>query len=861
MKRIIKLVVPIEIRNAIRWTYREIKAKFEMAHWTFLGRPLYSIVIPCHNVEKYIDDLLESIHDQIGESRNFEVIAVDDGSEDRTLDLLRVWEKKFEGVMQVVQLNQNRGVSEARNRGLDRSRGIWVTFPDGDDILSKGYLGNATKSIQNLHHLNLMILQCELRIYREESKVVEDSHPLRYKFKSGNPMKVKNLGNRFLMNVNTSWIKKVYLTKSGIRFKESLKIAEDAAFLGELCLLNPEAHIKFQRGSFYLYRKRSDKSSALDTSTRDVSWLIQPLEHFMLPLLNHPTLESKETPTWLQHKILYDMTWKIRALIEDSYFASSLTEDEESLVMELMKKVFESIDDSVIMEHGLVMRRIEKLGILRVFKNSTLMDSPVYLIRHYDNSGSILVDYHSGELDVSSPNALEGKCKVVFRKKRPIFLLGQEFLQVNTTFVEHAYFGSIRCLTPEGKVLPIYAKNGKLLTKDALSLSSSTFRSPRSTIQSLNSHLEEPNSKLDIVLMDRVSMARDNAEALYRHIAKHHPSIRIAFVLSRHCADWDRLNLDGFNLIEYQSLEHNRALMFSRVFASSSLDEHVLNPPGLSRHRLENFKFVFLQHGVTQQNLSDWLNTKPISLILTSTREEHKSISDYASPYAFLPSQVIRTGMPRWDSLRNLSGIVKNRDFLTIAPTWRKSLVNRSGPASASLAHFRESSYFIHWQEAIAGITQSNKVSEYGLKIVVLAHPSFGQSSEPLFDNPLVSYVETSQSIDYGEILSRSHVLITDYSSIAFDAAALRAKILYFQFDKKTVFSNGHIFKKGYFDYELDGFGPVSENSLQLLEQLEETLGTQASSRYEDRAKKAFDKFDGGASERVTHALLELLEL
>ena len=92
-----------------------------------------TIIIPVYNVEAYLDFCLKSIARQNVE--DYEVILVDDGSPDRSGALCDAWVRK-DGRFRVIHCPENRGLSAARNRGLDEARGEYVTFVDSDDYIS-----------------------------------------------------------------------------------------------------------------------------------------------------------------------------------------------------------------------------------------------------------------------------------------------------------------------------------------------------------------------------------------------------------------------------------------------------------------------------------------------------------------------------------------------------------------------------------------------------------------------------------------------------------------------------------------------------------------------------------------------------
>lgn len=98
---------------------------------------LLSIVIPVYNVEKYIARCLESIYNQNRDLFTFEVIIVNDGTPDNSMQIVDEYCKKYKSIFVVNQENQ--GLSVARNVGLSKASGEYVWFVDSDDWLT----GNA----------------------------------------------------------------------------------------------------------------------------------------------------------------------------------------------------------------------------------------------------------------------------------------------------------------------------------------------------------------------------------------------------------------------------------------------------------------------------------------------------------------------------------------------------------------------------------------------------------------------------------------------------------------------------------------------------------------------------------------------
>lgn len=98
--------------------------------------PKVSVIIPVYNVEKYLKDCLDSVLAQT--FQDIEIICVNDGSTDKSLEILQQYAKKDERIKVLNQ--ENKGTSVARNFGLEKSQVQYIAFVDGDDVLSSEYI-------------------------------------------------------------------------------------------------------------------------------------------------------------------------------------------------------------------------------------------------------------------------------------------------------------------------------------------------------------------------------------------------------------------------------------------------------------------------------------------------------------------------------------------------------------------------------------------------------------------------------------------------------------------------------------------------------------------------------------------------
>ena len=109
--------------------------------------PVISVIIPAYNVDKYISKCLESIVEQT--LRNIEIIVINDGSEDNTLNIIEAFAQQDERIKVINQTNQKQGA--ARNRGLEIASGDCIIFIDADDWIDKNYLEEMYHALTDNH--------------------------------------------------------------------------------------------------------------------------------------------------------------------------------------------------------------------------------------------------------------------------------------------------------------------------------------------------------------------------------------------------------------------------------------------------------------------------------------------------------------------------------------------------------------------------------------------------------------------------------------------------------------------------------------------------------------------------------------
>ena len=180
------------------------------------------------------------------------------------------------------------------------------------------------------------------------------------------------------------------------------------------------------------------------------------------------------------------------------------------------------------------------------------------------------------------------------------------------------------------------------------------------------------------VLMDRVHDADDSGEILFRHLRRSRKKINAWFVVEGGTPDWHRLKAEGFKrVVAHGSLAWKLLMLNAKHLISSHADGAVVNPPEITRLVQPTWRFTFLQHGVIKDDLSNWLNPKPIDVFVVSTPQEYASIAGDGNRYRYSDREVQLTGLPRFDKIRQVGEQFppERRDLILITPTWRHWLL------------------------------------------------------------------------------------------------------------------------------------------------------------------------------------------
>ena len=375
------------------------------------------------------------------------------------------------------------------------------------------------------------------------------------------------------------------------------------------------------------------------------------------------------------------------------------------------------------------------------------------------------------------------------------------------------------------------------------------------------------------LLLDRNNSANDNSEHLFRYLMRIHPSkIKPYFCISTVSSDYQRLvSHYKHNVLPLESSSFKiKGLLADKIIDSyaNELVPSSFSPNHNYMADIYHYKYIYLQHGIIKDDISEWLNQykRNFDRFITASYSEHKSL--LAPDYGLSNDILDLTGFPRFDHLFALNEhlTLTDRDKtlpthkIFFMPTWRKSLqimnpLHNNHASNPSV--FLQSQYYKEISQLINDSRLLVSMRKHRYTGLLCLHPLFRTFSSSFIPNDIFQI--QNDDPDYQQEFVSSSILITDYSSIAFDFAILKKPVVYFQFDASTFYQQ-HSYHQGYFNYSRDGFGPVCYDRNEAVTEIVALIenNSHLEEKYLRRIEEFFAYFDQNNSARTYSSIQRL---
>lgn len=873
-----------------------------------------------YNQEDWLERAIDSLVAQdIGFEENVELILVNDGSEDRSLEICERYKRQFPKNIQIIS-QPNSGLSAARNTGMQRASGALVNFMDPDDMLEPRTLSSVRAFAEANAHEGLPVFSLPLEFagtkkglhpkYVDlplESSIIDlavtphsflltsaaSFYPreiiLQYRYDSTNiAAEDSELNLNLQRDHGFRWgyvcepdSRYLYwqhdVAKSMIGTNQSRRAPAESIirFLGKLVEGATEVHPSIRSAILYLLRPRvmEARESWFD-SAADAREFAQRLKSLLAlvpadELAQSPWVKSLQTHfTFSAASTNSDAPWRVGP---------------GGSILDRGTPVFSAADFPVYINRvNLGERSVE---IESVFYDYRVAGLDLVLV---DSEGNTLQADEAADFDSAlSPKNMMGPVSTTRFRRFVLELPSSEqkwhfaFLDSSTNTLLRANqvynIGRSRFSGNDESTKASAADYWVRFTADQefwlrLSRRRTWLYNIRSTARLafrrraiIPARLFASPNKTVLLINDRPMFGDDNGEALFRYIQEHRKDLAkdTWLVLAKSALSYDELKKTG-QVVSPQSFKHKRLFLNTRIHFSSHLAQ-VLNSPWEGRERgvcadQVDQTFIWLQHGVTM-NAVDRAFTRIAfdvdGLVVAAHHEAHYALRDGSF---YTEDSLIRSGFPRFDQLVDTSKSEKPKTLL-VSPTWRTWLTGRilADGTHAPRDGFEESDYYLRHKSLLSSPQLLEALSAANAKIEFLLHPgmaAFADLYTP-FNSERVQ-IHLPGTVRYQEVLTRSSAMITDYSSSFFDFSYMGKPVLFDHSDVEQ-FRASH-YQEGVFDFDADSPGPIFHDTSSLIEATTQLVlnGFEANSEYSGRLQNLFIHNDQGSSARVLKAALQI---
>ena len=871
--------------------------------------------MPAYNTEKYIEEAILSIIKQDIGLNNIQLIIVNDGSPDNLLKIANKYSSIYTGNIKVIN-KKNGGPGSAINLGINYIKGKYVNFMDSDDILKKDALKKVFKFFENNYEktdvVSIPVVFFEAREgghhlnykYKKGSRVInlktEWDAPQLQACSAFVKKEVLDLGYKFDERVN--YADDAKFLQQILSEKQTLGVVSNTAYYYRIrrgankSMIQSSAKEKnwyipcikysyLDLINFYIRKNGYVPKSVQNTICTDLQWKIKN-KRIPNELLNN---EEKSEYISLIKKVLIEIDNEIidyqkyinkdikKAMYElkgdeikykllngspslsintkiiyseekdavlfldfinikekkcriEGRYSSVFNNKPEIIVIENNKKYFAKVE--VPVKDGCVIKEVTTYIYYFSIEFIIQNESEYQFVIQYDNCSFLPQNIIYGQYFPLSLKLKKMYCHIndfiMLRKYEKLY-----FIKYNKS----KHIKKECCFIFE---LIKYNENDELFK----AIKKAIF------VRILVDIYKIFQNKKIWLFRDRTNVADDNGAVLYKFIKQKNNNIKPIFALSHLSKEYDVIKKEG-NIVDALSWKYKIIYLLSDYVFSSSADYDAIKPFGDHNEPYKDLehgvKRVFLQHGITKDDLSDWLNKIEMNFtgFVCSAKQERDSILN--GKYRYSIDDLWLTGLPRYDNLYD------NREkIIVIAPTWRAYLIGdkEKDDSREISSDYLKSKYYITYNALLNNKKLGKEIKEKEYQLVFYSHPTFKDYAN-LFKNNNNFLIEPD--IKYLDIFSKASLLITDYSSVAFDFAYLKKPVLYFQFDEEEFFKNHGIYSRGYFSYTKNGFGEIEDNVDCLVDRIIEYINRDCimKEKYINRVNDFFEYSDKNNCERV----------
>lgn len=875
----------------------------------------FSVVIPIYNVEDYVEETILSVINQtIGFEENIQMILVNDGSPDNSEDVCLKYKDKYPNNIIYVK-QENGGVSAARNNGMNYIEGKYVNFLDSDDKWDLDAFEKVYKFFEKRYD-EVDLVSCRMKFFeaREDYHILDykfNKDRVIDIYEEYNCIQL-HITSSFLK----SDIIDNYKFDTSLKFGEDAKFVSlvilnkqkygivKSANLNYRKRANHSSAIQNKEKSIDWYMGTPEKfyKSLIDYSIQNFGNVIAYIQYLIMYDLQWRLKE--ESPKCLDKENMQRYTETIRNLIcylDDYIIYSQKRMTIEYKIYALSLKYNRDIRKEFVYNKGklyfnnmyiypIQSKHLLNINLLEVSDGHLTLEGKIrtillreeyeiYIIDDKKNKHKLdyysvnfdkkysfdnvkVLDVYGFKISINIEDIKSLKFAILYKNRyiKQLCLSFSKFAKISINNKSYYHNEKYIIKTNKNKInISLYNKGRHF--KSEVKYIGNLLNNKKYNIfgyRLLYYFIKLFVHKEIWIISDRTYVANDNGMYLFKYInSLKNSNIDVYFAISKDCEEYKKIKSYG-KVLKINSLKYKIYFLMAKNIISSHADEWVINALGKDREDLKDlykFNFVFLQHGIIKNDLSQWLHkqNKNIKLFVTSVEDEYNSIVN--GQYGYDDKIVKLTGLPRYDTLN-----CNKKKQIVIMPTWRKSIAKEPIAGTSRREYdgsFKNTQYYNFYNNLINDKKLLNVLKDEGYKAKFCIHPIFGEQAVDFKSNEYIHVI--TQLPNYQKEFNENSLLITDYSSVEFDFAYLKKPVIYTQFDK-TTFYEGQIYEKGYFDYETHGFGPICYDYETSINVIIDTIKNDCKieRKYMNRINNFYKYNDSDNCKRVYNEILKL---
>ncbi len=867
-----------------------------------------SLIVPIYNMEKYLKTCFDSILHQSIDYRDVEVLMIDDGSKDHSLDIMKQYSRKYANFKTFTK--ENEGLSKTRNFGIKHATGKYIMYLDPDDYFGKDTIRNVCDFFDN-HYDEVDVVTYKIIPIRNG---VEQKLHFRYEILDETGIyDLKELNNSFICHTNVNTCVKN-------KFADNVLFSEVKGFRHEdqkynIDTLREKEKIGYCEDAEYYYIRQSNSITGtvfhayyiFETTMKfweaefskysdhvpyyiqalffsDINWKMR--SNILLPyhyegeeyvnacnriisllkkcdneiIINHPNVKKEHVLFWLKKKEPDNLSVLFKDTGIDVICGDDVVTSEKKIALTLE---YLRIKNNVVSIHGILKplyTSVKKDVQLKLIGNDGEYILPIKMrtsALSMFKTHEVTNDFYFFKLDIEIDKVKNFKFVVdaggneystdIHYSNRIPFRHNKNGLFVrNSTEVR---YGKKKNLF-EFKTLTDLERKRR-----SVGLFRRTAKNDVSfAVQQLRLSAKKRQSPEIWLYYDCRGYARDNGYFQFEHDVKKNDGVQRYYIL----------NDDNFakakksfpkeiqgRVIKFGSAKHTKLFLLAKYIITAFAERENLLPLTMKEFKkysqiLDFPEVIYLQHGILHAHVP-WkysIDRIKIDKEVISSTYEKNNL---IRNYGFSEDELIPAGMPRYDYVNHTQQPKKK---ILFAPTWRNYLVKRNGDEwEYSEEKFKKSKFYKSLLEFLNDDRLDSALKAYGYSLDFKLHPIFRGYSDCFHPkSERVNVVTNDINIaDY-------EIFITDFSSFVFDFVYLNRKVIYFIPDYDFFMSG----MNGYSELDLpveDGFGPFVQDAESAVNTLVKTLEGEASPIYNNKLEEFFLFKDNHQRDRIYNAL------